>query len=37
MDSSIIMALTSQAKMLHPVCDGQLNPIDSPNEGVFVI
>jgi hypothetical protein len=37
MDSSILMALTSQAKMLHTVCDGQLNPIDSPNEGVFVI
>ena len=37
MDSSILMALTSQGKTLHTVCDGQLNPIDSPNEGVFVI
>jgi hypothetical protein len=37
MDSSILMALTSQVKTLHTVCDGQLNPIDSPNEGVFVI
>jgi hypothetical protein len=37
MDSSTLMALTSQVKMLHTVCDGQLNPIDSPNEGVFVI
>ena len=37
MDSSILMALTSQAKMLRTVCEGQFNPIDSPNEGVFVI
>jgi len=37
MDTSILMAVTDQAKMLHTVCDGQLNPIDSPNEGVFVI
>jgi hypothetical protein len=37
MDSTILTAPTSQVKMLHTVCDGQLNPIDSPNEGVFVI
>jgi hypothetical protein len=37
MDASTLMALTSQDKMLHTVCDGHLNPIDSPNEGVFVI
>jgi hypothetical protein len=37
MDASTLMALTSQDKMLHTVCDGQLSPIDSPNEGVFVI
>jgi hypothetical protein len=37
MDASTLMALTSQDKMLHTSCDGHLNPIDSPNEGVFVI
>jgi len=37
MDTSILMAVTSLAKMLHTVCDGHNNPIDSPNEGVFVI
>ena len=37
MDTTTRTAITSQVKSLNTVCNGQLNPIDSPNEGVFVI